>query len=109
MTMSAFFVSASMIAIGGGIALIGNAAMLQMLARDLQMSGYGITTGNGAGCELRGDAGARAILVKAAADLAALPPAPGSRTAEMIDEAVAWMDEQSTSIRVAAELEAQDL
>lgn len=54
-------------------------------------------------------ASARAILVAAASALAALPSAPGSRTAEMIDEAVAWMDEQSTSIRVAADLEAQDL
>lgn len=34
----AFFVSASMIAIGGGIALIGNAAMLQMLARDFSLT-----------------------------------------------------------------------
>lgn len=33
----AFFVSASMIAIGGGIALIGNASMLQVLARDLTL------------------------------------------------------------------------
>lgn len=34
---TAFFVSASMIAIGGGIALIGNTAMLQALARDLTL------------------------------------------------------------------------
>lgn len=35
---TAFFASASMIAIGGGIALIGNPAMLGALARDLTLS-----------------------------------------------------------------------
>lgn len=36
---TAFFASASMIAIGGGIALLGNTAMLQTLARDLTLPG----------------------------------------------------------------------
>ncbi|MGY0193581.1 PilW family protein [Leptothrix sp. BB-4] len=39
---------------GGSDAQVNGALTLQMLARDLQMSGYGITTGNGAGCEMRG-------------------------------------------------------
>lgn len=49
------------------------------------------------------------ILATAQTALAALQEPPGSRTAEMIDEAVAWIDEQRASIRVAAEREAQDL
>lgn len=36
---TAFFVSASMIAIGGGIALIGNPAMLGAIAQDLPLAG----------------------------------------------------------------------
>ncbi len=39
---------------GGSDAQVNGALTLQALARDLQMSGYGITTGSGAGCRLRG-------------------------------------------------------
>lgn len=49
------------------------------------------------------------ILAVAQSALGALQEPPGSRTAEMIDEAVAWIDEQRASIRGAAEREAQDL
>ncbi|MDX5350875.1 MAG: DUF599 domain-containing protein [Paracoccaceae bacterium] len=38
---TAFFASASMIAIGGGVALIGNAATVQRLADDLPLAGGG--------------------------------------------------------------------
>lgn len=38
---TAFFASASMIAIGGGVALIGNAAAVQRLADDLPLAGGG--------------------------------------------------------------------
>jgi uncharacterized membrane protein len=38
---TAFFASASMIAIGGGVALIGNAAAVQRLASDLPLPGSG--------------------------------------------------------------------
>lgn len=40
---------------GGSDAQVNGALSLQMLQRDLQMAGYGITTGSGAGCELRGN------------------------------------------------------
>ena len=49
------------------------------------------------------------ILATAQTALAALQEPPGSRTAEMIDDAVAWIDEQRASIRATAEREAQDL
>jgi len=49
------------------------------------------------------------ILARAQSELAALAEPPGSRTAEMIDDAVAWIDEQRASIRATAEREAQDL
>lgn len=42
---TAFFASASLIAIGGGVALIGNAAAVQRLADDLPLGG--ITAGSG--------------------------------------------------------------
>ena len=42
---TAFFASASLIAIGGGVAVIGNAAAVQRLASDLQMAGIAATTG----------------------------------------------------------------
>ncbi|MEY2654660.1 MAG: hypothetical protein RLZZ524_1688 [Pseudomonadota bacterium] len=40
---------------GGSDAQVNGALSLQMLQRDLQMAGYGIATGSGAGCELRGN------------------------------------------------------
>lgn len=40
---------------GGSDAQVNGALSLQMLQRDLQMAGYGISTGSGAGCELRGN------------------------------------------------------
>lgn len=49
------------------------------------------------------------ILATAQTALAALNEPFGTRTAEMIDDAVAWIDEQRASIRATAELEAQDL
>lgn len=49
------------------------------------------------------------ILQRAIDALRAIPTPPGIRTAEMIDEAVAWMDEQGGAIRCTADLEAQDL
>lgn len=42
---TAFFASASLIAIGGGVALIGNAATVQRLASDLQLAGIAATSG----------------------------------------------------------------
>ncbi len=42
---TAFFASASLIAIGGGVALIGNAAALQRLAADLPLAGIAATSG----------------------------------------------------------------
>jgi uncharacterized membrane protein len=42
---TAFFASASLIAIGGGVAVIGNAAAVQRLASDLQLAGIAGTTG----------------------------------------------------------------
>lgn len=42
---TAFFASASLIAIGGGVAVIGNAAAVQRLASDLQLAGIAATTG----------------------------------------------------------------
>jgi uncharacterized membrane protein len=42
---TAFFASASLIAIGGGVAVIGNAAAVQRLASDLQLTGLAATTG----------------------------------------------------------------
>ena len=42
---TAFFASASLIAIGGGVAVIGNAAAVQRLASDLQLAGLAATTG----------------------------------------------------------------
>jgi uncharacterized membrane protein len=42
---TAFFASASLIAIGGGVALIGNAAAVQRLADDLTLSGAAAPTG----------------------------------------------------------------
>ncbi|MFN7223345.1 MAG: DUF599 domain-containing protein [Paracoccaceae bacterium] len=39
---TAFFASASMIAIGGGVALIGNAARLESLAQDLTLEAEGV-------------------------------------------------------------------
>jgi uncharacterized membrane protein len=41
---TAFFASASLIAIGGGVALIGNAAAVQRLAADLTLTGVAATT-----------------------------------------------------------------
>lgn len=52
---------------------------------------------------------ASTILGAARIGLAALQQPPGTRTAEMIDEAVAWIDEQREAIRAAAAIEAQDL
>lgn len=52
---------------------------------------------------------AATILGAARIALAALQDPPGTRTGEMIDEAVAWIDEQRDAIRVTAEQEAQDL
>lgn len=48
------------------------------------------------------------ILARAVAELHRIPEAHRSRTAEMIDEAAAWMEEQRAAIRTAAETEAQD-
>jgi uncharacterized membrane protein len=42
---TAFFASASLIAIGGGVALIGNAAAVQRLAADLTLTGVATTSG----------------------------------------------------------------
>lgn len=42
---TAFFASASLIAIGGGVALIGNAAAVQRLADDLPLGGIASATG----------------------------------------------------------------
>lgn len=42
---TAFFASASLIAIGGGVAVIGNAAAVQRLASDLQLAGIAATSG----------------------------------------------------------------
>jgi uncharacterized membrane protein len=42
---TAFFASASLIAIGGGVALIGNAAAVQRLAEDLPLTGFAAGTG----------------------------------------------------------------
>ncbi len=42
---TAFFASASLIAIGGGVALIGNAAALQRLAADLPLAGIAVANG----------------------------------------------------------------
>jgi uncharacterized membrane protein len=42
---TAFFASASLIAIGGGVALIGNAAVVQRLAQDLPLAGIAATSG----------------------------------------------------------------
>jgi uncharacterized membrane protein len=42
---TAFFASASLIAIGGGVALIGNAAAVQRLAEDLPLGGIATATG----------------------------------------------------------------
>jgi len=39
---------------GGSDAQLNGALALQTLQRDIQLSGYGIATGGGAGCELRG-------------------------------------------------------
>lgn len=49
------------------------------------------------------------ILQDAIDALRAIPTPPGPRTAEMLDEVVAWMDEQRSAIRATAESEAQDL
>jgi uncharacterized membrane protein len=42
---TAFFASASLIAIGGGVAVIGNAAAVQRLANDLQLDGIATSSG----------------------------------------------------------------
>lgn len=42
---TAFFASASLIAIGGGVALIGNAAAVERLANDLPLAGSAVGTG----------------------------------------------------------------
>lgn len=42
---TAFFASASLIAIGGGVALIGNSAVVQRLANDLPLAGAAATSG----------------------------------------------------------------
>jgi uncharacterized membrane protein len=42
---TAFFASASLIAIGGGVALIGNSAAVQRLATELPLAGGAVTTG----------------------------------------------------------------
>lgn len=49
------------------------------------------------------------ILQNAIDALRAIPTPPGIRTAEMLDEAVAWLDGQRSAIRAAAEREAQGL
>ena len=52
---------------------------------------------------------ALAIIQKASIDLGNLEEAPGPKTAELIDEAIAWLDEHLPALKKFAERDAQDL